>query len=79
LRARATSVYRPKYGADNKRTSCNRETDDVPKLRCRRRDGREDRPGRHRRLCLIANDEALSHVTVDGYLKALGKIFVIED
>jgi len=28
---------------------------------------------------LISNDEALSYVTVDGYLKALGKIFVIED
>ena len=28
---------------------------------------------------LISNDEALSHVTVDGYLKALNKIFVIED
>ena len=28
---------------------------------------------------LSANDESLSHVTVDGYLKALNKIFVIED
>ena len=28
---------------------------------------------------LIANDESLSHVTVDSYLKALNKIFVIED
>jgi len=28
---------------------------------------------------LIENDEPLSHVTIDGYLKALNKIFVIED
>jgi len=28
---------------------------------------------------LVANDESLSHVTVDSYLKALNKIFVIED
>ena len=28
---------------------------------------------------LVANDESLSHVTVDNYLKALNKIFVIED
>ena len=28
---------------------------------------------------LAANDESLSHVTVDSYLKALNKIFVIED
>ena len=28
---------------------------------------------------LAANDESLSHVTVDNYLKALNKIFVIED
>jgi len=28
---------------------------------------------------LIGNDEALSHVTIDSYLKALNKIFVIED
>jgi predicted AAA+ superfamily ATPase len=28
---------------------------------------------------LVANDESLSHVTVDSYLKALKKIFVIED
>ena len=28
---------------------------------------------------LLANDESLSHVTVDSYLKALNKIFVIED
>jgi len=28
---------------------------------------------------LIENDESLSHVTVDNYLKALNKIFVIED
>ena len=28
---------------------------------------------------LTANDESLSHVTVDGYIKALNKIFVIED
>ncbi|MCL2089334.1 MAG: DUF4143 domain-containing protein [Oscillospiraceae bacterium] len=28
---------------------------------------------------LTANDESLSHVTVDSYLKALNKIFVIED
>lgn len=28
---------------------------------------------------LVANDESLSHVTVDIYLKALNKIFVIED
>jgi predicted AAA+ superfamily ATPase len=28
---------------------------------------------------LIENDESLSHVTIDSYLKALNKIFVIED
>jgi len=28
---------------------------------------------------LIKNDESLSHVTIDSYLKALNKIFVIED
>jgi len=28
---------------------------------------------------LVVNDEALSHVTVDSYLKSLNKIFVIED
>ena len=28
---------------------------------------------------LTANDESLSHVTIDNYLKALNKIFVIED
>ena len=28
---------------------------------------------------LVANDESLSHVTVDSYLKVLNKIFVIED
>jgi predicted AAA+ superfamily ATPase len=28
---------------------------------------------------LVANDESLSHITVDSYLKALKKIFVIED
>jgi predicted AAA+ superfamily ATPase len=28
---------------------------------------------------LVSNDESLSHVTVDSYIKALNKIFVIED
>ena len=28
---------------------------------------------------LVANDESLSHITIDNYLKALSKIYVIED